>query len=404
MTRVLFVDHVDRILGGAEINLLELLPELLADPDLELACACAPTGPLSQRLGELGVRQFPHRLAHAAAGLRVVGRRLPFAGALRAPAALRDARRDLEGTFANFQPSVVISIPNKDHFCAGAACRRARIPSLWWVNDIIAAPFFSLPVRALFRFQARRLATQVVTVSDYARQVLLDQRFPATRVRTIHNGIPTARYASAQPGHLHRLLNLPPTEPLFGVLGRFTPWKGQDLFLRIAARWIREHPRGHFVLIGQAFNEEQEFEATLKAAAAAHDLGARIHFVPFQSDAPAVVRDLAVLLHTSLSPEPFGRVIIEAMAAGTPVIAARNGGVPEIITDGVDGFLAPPGDLEAYLAALRKLWTGQPNAALIAAARHTVADRFSIQRVATAFRQLIADASPASATSTSARR
>lgn len=78
MNRVLFVDHVDRILGGAQVNLLELLPELLAEPSLRVACACAPAGPLSQRLRELGVEQFPHQLPAAAGALRVVGRGFSF--------------------------------------------------------------------------------------------------------------------------------------------------------------------------------------------------------------------------------------------------------------------------------------------------------------------------------------
>ena len=132
-----------------------------------------------------------------------------------------------------------------------------------------------------------------------------------------------------------------------------------------------------------------------KHYAATHGLGARVHFVPFQADAPAVFSDLSVLLHCSTSPEPFGRVIVEAMAAGTPVIAARDGGVPEIITDGVDGFLAPPGDLEAYLAALRKLWAAPSHATLAAAARRTVAERFSIARVKTEFQKLLADVTAA---------
>ncbi|GDY19772.1 glycosyl transferase [Verrucomicrobiota bacterium] len=395
MNRVLFVDHVDRILGGAQVNLLELLPELLAEPSLRVACACAPAGPLSQRLRELGVEQFPHQLPAAAGALRVVGRGFSFFNALRAHAALREAQRELEKTLAAFQPSAVISIPNKDHFCAAAACRSAGVPSVWWVNDIVSAQFFSRLVRAVFLFRARRSAAQVVVVSDYARRALLDQGLPAAKVRTIHNGIPLARYARTTPGHLHRLLNLPQDEPLAGIVGRFTPWKGQDFFLRLAERWMRENPRGHFVLVGQAFNEEQAFEAELKQFVSAHGLGARVHFVPFQSDAPAVFSDLSVLLHCSTSPEPFGRVIVEAMAAGTPVIAARDGGVPEIITDGVDGFLAPPGDLDAYLAALRRVWSGPPAAALSAAARRTVAERFSITRVKTEFQKLIADVTAA---------
>ena len=395
MTRVLFVDHVDRILGGAQVNLLELLPELLADPSLQIACACAPNGPLSQRVRELGVTQFPHELPAAAGALRVVGRGFSLLGGLRARAALREAQFELEATFEHFQPDVVISIPNKDHFCAAAACRSAELPSVWWVNDIVSPQFFSRLVRFVFLHHARRDAAQVVVVSDFARRALLDQGLPAAKVRTIHNGIPLARYARTAPGALHRLLGLPQTEPLAGVVGRFTPWKGQDFFLRLAARWIAENPRGHFVLVGQAFNEEQAFEAQLKNFVSENHLGARVHFVPFQTDAAAVFSDLSVLLHTSTAPEPFGRVIVEAMAAGTPVIAARDGGVPEIITDGEDGFLAPPGDLDAYLAALRKVWSAQPNDALAAtvatAARRTVAARFAIERVRAEFQNLITE-------------
>ncbi len=395
MNRVLFIDHVDRILGGAQVNLLELLPELVGEPSLRVACACAPAGPLGQRLRELGVEQFPHQLPAAAGALRVVGRGISPLGMLRAHVALREAQRGLEKTLAAFQPAVVISIPNKDHFCAAAACRRAGVPSVWWVNDIVSAQFFSRLVRAAFLFRAKRSAAQVVVVSDFARRALLDQGLPAAKVRTIHNGIPLARYARTPPGHLHRLLNLPPDEPLAGIVGRFTPWKGQDLFLRIAERWVRENPRGHFVLVGQAFNDEQAFATDLKQFVATHGLGARVHFVPFQAAAAAVFSDLSVLLHCSTSPEPFGRVIVEAMAAGTPVIAARDGGVPEIITDGVDGLLASPGDLESYLTALRKLWAAPPDPALAAAAHRTVAERFSIARVKSEFQKLLADVTAA---------
>lgn len=75
----------------------------------------------------------------------------------------------------------MISIPNKDHFCAAAACRSAGVPSVWWVNDIVSAQFFSRLVRAVFLFRARRSAAQVVVVSDYARRALLDQGLPVAK-------------------------------------------------------------------------------------------------------------------------------------------------------------------------------------------------------------------------------
>ena len=116
-----------------------------------------------------------------------------------------------------------------------------------------------------------------------------------------------------------------------------------------------------------------------------------VHFIPFQKDPSAVFTGLTALLHTSTLPEPFGRVIVEAMAAGTPVIAANDGGVPEIITDGVDGFLAPPGDVTAYLAALRKLLARAPDARLSAAAREKVQRQFSIARVRDDFVRLVGE-------------
>src|SRR5260221_10323950 len=96
----------------------------------------------------------------------------------------------------------------------------------------------------------------------------------------------------------------------------------------------------------------------------------------------SVLGDLDVLVHASTRPEPFGRVIIEAMAAGLPVIAARAGGVSEIITDGVDGLLAEPGDLENYRLQLDRLLRSTELATRLAGARRqTLGDRFSIQRV-----------------------
>lgn len=243
----------------------------------------------------------------------------------------------------------------------------------------------------MFCWRAKR-ASHLVTVSNFARQALVRQGLRGELVTTIHNGIPLDRYQRTDRGFLRRQFGLANEEPLIGILGRYTPWKGQQLFLRVAHAWSGENPSGHFVLIGNAFNEEEKYEASLRQFVAEHRLGERVHFVPFQSNVAAALSDLDVLTHASVRPEPFGRVIIEAMAMGVPVIAARAGGVPEIITDGVDGLLANPGDVSDYVIKLRGLFASKHLAAEISrAARATVQNRFTLEAVEEAFERVFSE-------------
>jgi glycosyltransferase involved in cell wall biosynthesis len=395
MSRVLFVNHVDRILGGAEVNLLELLSTAAAAEQWTAGCACAPASPLSAALEPLRVKQFGFVLGPVLSRLRIVGRRASWGAKLAGWRALRQAREHLAQIAGQFQPRLVISCTNKDHFCAGPVCRRIGVPSVWWVNDALSPEFFPWPVRWWFCRQARRWASRLVVVSDFAREVLLRQGLPPGLVSTIHNGLPLAHYHRQPQGCLAHLLNLPPEQHLVGIVGRLTPWKGQAFFLRLARAWVQEGQPAHFALIGRAFNEDQPYESALRQFVADSGLGTRVHFIPSQVDIPGVLSDLDLLVHASLKPEPFGRVLIEAMAVGVPVIAARAGGVPEIITDGVDGLLAEPGDLGAYLAALRRVLGSPATArALAEAGRHTVEQRFTIQRVQRQFAQLLAELAP----------
>jgi glycosyltransferase involved in cell wall biosynthesis len=95
-------------------------------------------------------------------------------------------------------------------------------------------------------------------------------------------------------------------------------------------------------------------------------------------------------LHTSLRPEPFGRVVLEAMQAGVPVIAARAGGVPEIITPGEHGLLAEPGDVLEYYRQLERLMAAEPERCqLRSAALARVKGQFSVNRVSQQLSRLL---------------
>lgn len=392
---VLWVDHVSRILGGAEVNLVELLAEAGPRGPWQSIVACDPAGRLHDTLQAAGIETRPYGFDQALGTLRVVGTRFPLAGALRSLRHLFRARRALHQIVAEVRPRLVVSCTNKDHFAAWPACRGAGLPSIWWVNDVVSSDFFPWPARRAFLHQARRGASRLVVVSEYARRALLTEGLPAEQVVTIHNGIPVERYQPRERGTLRRMLNLPESALLVGVLGRFTPWKGQDLFVRLAEAWCRQSAAGHFALIGHAFNEDQPFEQHLRELVRQQGLRDRVHFIPFQRDVTAALADLNLLLHTSLKPEPFGRVLIEAMAAGVAVLAARDGGVPEIIQHWRNGLLAAPGQLTDYLPLLKTILEDAPlRARLAAEGRQSVVDRFSLKRVQAEFDALFQTVDP----------
>lgn len=388
--RILFVDHVSKVLGGAEVNLLELLALPTARERWDVQVACAPGSPLEAALAKLGVPRHSYGFGPALNELRVVGRGFNPLAKLRGWLELRQAAGRLRQLVGSLKPQVLLSCTNKDHFTAGKVAHSAGIPSIWWVNDILSADFFSWPVRRVFVRQACDLATRLVPVSNFGRDALVREGVPGERIFPVLNGIPLDRYRRSSSRLLRDHLKVRPDEPLIGLAGRITPWKGQDLFLRIAAEWARQNRPGRFAIIGRAFNEDAPFEAALKEFIRAQKLESRVHFVAFQSDIAAALSQLDVLLHCSTKPEPFGRVIIEAMAVGTPVIAARGGGVPEIITAGADGGLANPGDVADYVAQLTALLADERKRMdWVKAGRATVEQRFTLERVFVDFDRVV---------------
>ncbi len=390
--RLLFVDHVSKVLGGAEVNLVELLGLPAASERWQAAVACSPGSVLGATLEKIGVRCFTYGLAPALNELRVVGRGFQPLAKLRGWRELRNAEARLSEILREFRPHAVISCTNKDHFAAGAAAKSAGIPSLWWVNDLMTRDFFSWAVRKVFVRRAEGTATRLLPVSDAARRALMDGGLPSARITTIPNGISLDRYQQSPSRLLREQLRLADKEPLFGIVGRITPWKGQDFFVQIARQWAEAGRAGHFAIIGRAFNEDAPFEASLKEEIRRAKLGNRVSFVPFQNDVVTALSNLDVLLHCSIRPEPFGRVIIEAMAVGIPVIAARAGGVTEIITENVDGSMVTPGHVADYVQELNTLMTipGRRQA-WIRGGQKKVTARFTLERVFEDFERVLGD-------------
>ena len=203
----------------------------------------------------------------------------------------------------------------------------------------------------------------VRVLARWVRQFVANSMATRTSLRSL--GVPSRRIAVVYPPVDFDTLRLeaPPrlrkdmfgvntASPCFGILGMLLPWKGHQVFLKAAQIVFERLPDARGFVIGSAPHSQKEYEITLHAMA--KDLGVddRVIFTGFRNDVRDMLRLLDVVVHASVNPEPFGRVIAEAMAMERPVIASDAGGPKEILEDGRTGFLVPPQDHHALAARI----------------------------------------------------
>lgn len=141
------------------------------------------------------------------------------------------------------------------------------------------------------------------------------------------------------------------------IVGQIAKWKGQDIFIQAAKCLHQKYPELKFLIIGDVlFNKEEElnFKQTIIEEASGC---AAIQFLGHQGNVRPLLNDIDILVHASVRPEPFGRVIIEGMAAKVPVIASGIGGPLEIIEHGLSGLLYQPGNVGGLVEAIEYLLT-----------------------------------------------
>lgn len=181
--------------------------------------------------------------------------------------------------------------------------------------------------------------------------VSLDRVYGLTRVPLIPNGIPLQayRFPEMTRAEWRRREGIEAEEVVFVCVGRLTPQKNQQLLLDAFARVPGAKEKGRLLLVGDG---EKRRELELQAAALG--LGHRVHFLGVRTDIPIILGACDVLVLSSRW-EGNPLAVMEAMAAGKPVIATAVGGVPELVTDGATGLLVAPGDAAALGEALSAL-------------------------------------------------
>jgi glycosyltransferase involved in cell wall biosynthesis len=366
---VLVVNQTATMSGG-EHSLLTLIAALDAR-DARIAVA-SPVGDLSARITALGMRHVT--IAGTEASFRLDVRTTPREMASLACSAFQVAR-----AARRLRVDVVHANTTRAGLIAIAARGLGAPAPLVHVRD------WTPPGRAadaVLDVVARGAADIVANSRHVANQFV---RTPRSGLRVIPNPVNLAHFDPArhQRSAARARLGIADSIPLAGVVGQLTPWKGQDDAIRSLAVARRSVPGAALVIAGSAKFagaatrfDNAAFAQTLPPLTRRFGVGDAVTMLGEVDDVPGVLAALDVLLVPSWE-EAFGRVVVEGMAMGLPVIATASGGPPEIIDDGRTGFLLAPRDPETWGGLLADLLRDPTRRADVGRAARLAAMRFA---------------------------
>lgn len=192
------------------------------------------------------------------------------------------------------------------------------------------------------------LVDRVTTVSETMRQFCLTHiGLPTEKVSLIYNGVEFSTQPQSTQAQARAELGLPANGTILGAVSRFDPVKGVNYLLEALARL--HQPEVQLVLIGGGVQRPE-----LEAMAQKLGIAGRVHWAGFRSNIPGLLPALDIFVQPSVY-EGLPMSVLEAMAAGLPVVATAVGGTPEIVSDGVTGCLVPPRDPAALVQAIQTL-------------------------------------------------
>ena len=369
--KILFYNHTGQASGAERLLLMVLArldrqrfqPVVVCPRDgalMELAAELAPVAPVESLQA-----RFTWRLDHFISYLRSF------------LLVIHSFRQNV----LSIKPDLIHANSIRAGLVATAATLGLGTRVVWHLHDLLPRHPLSSVIRA-FAFLSRR--SQMIAVSQAVADVFIGVFFPLKkRVRTILNGIELEKFQPSPTAReeIRQELQLGETELVIGIVGQLTPRKGQLSLIRAFAEVLTQIPRATLLIVGSPlFNRDEEYAALLTKTAQELGLTERVRFTGPRSDVAAVMQALDLVVVNSTA-EPFTLVALEAMACGTPILAAISGGVPELIDHGKNGWLIPQGDDRALTNAIVHLG-GHPDIrhAMSEQGKRHMAAHFSAER------------------------
>ncbi len=232
--------------------------------------------------------------------------------------------------YANTQKALVVG---------AIASLLSHRPLVYHLHDIVSPDHFSTTNRRLIVTLANRAAL-IIANSQASSDAFIAAGGRSDTIQVVYNGFRLENYQATEPKSVHPGLNLK-GKFVVGHFSRLAPWKGQHILMQALSQCPDDVVA---LLVGDALFGENDYVAELHRLVDTLNLQERVNFLGFRAEVPQLMHTCDLVAHTSTAPEPFGRVIVEAMLCGRPVVATAAGGVTELIQHGQNGWLFPPGD------------------------------------------------------------
>jgi glycosyltransferase involved in cell wall biosynthesis len=327
--KILFLDQSGK-LGGAELNLLDLakfyrdscLVCLFADGSFKevLEQNQVPVRILSKRSLEI------YKDSNFWQSIKNIGQLIPLVSEV------AQVSKDYDLIYANTQKAMVVG--------AVVSCLTAK-PLIYHLHDILSLEHFSKVNCQLAVLLANCFAALIIANSEATKNAFIQAGGSKKLVETVYNGFDLAQYQIQYfSSQLKQKLNLN-EQYIVGHFSRLSPWKGQHILIEA----LTHCPEVTAILVGDALFGEDQYVDRLHQQVKRLKLSDRVHFLGFRTDIPELMSICDLVVHTSTAPEPLGRVIVEAMLCGKPIIASAAGGAVELIEDAQTGWLTPPKDV-----------------------------------------------------------
>lgn len=291
------------------------------------------------------------------------------------------ALRELRAAIRKFAPHIVHTHSSKAGVLGRLAAFAEKVPVvIHSVHGFGFGPHQWAPVRTAFLAMERLVAARTTAFIAVSRENLEEGvrlgLFPREKVRVIRSGIDLATFSRRHDGRsVRQELGVPPDAPLVMQVSCFKPQKAPERFVELAARVSAAFPGAHFLLVGDG-----QLRPLVEELRARFGLEDRLHLLGWRRDVPRLLAAANVVTLTSRF-EGLPRVLVEARCAGVPVVAMAVDGVVEVVEDGVNGFLVPPGDVATMAERVVHLLTYPERAQAMGEAGRQGLEGFSAERM-----------------------
>ncbi|HHP7237690.1 glycosyltransferase family 4 protein [Longibacter sp.] len=302
---------------------------------------------------------------------RGIKTRVVEAGRLKKPFALLRAVRSVTAIADETETDLIFSWMPKAHIYGGWAAQWAGCAAAWYQHGAPSLGWMD-------RLVTLQPADAVIACSRHVAE-MQSSLWPNRPTHVVHPAVDLETFdpdALPSPTSVRRDFDLPAEGPIVGMVGRLQRWKGMHTFVDALAAVLETHPQTRGVIVGGRHPHEADYADTLKRRVHDRAIGSSLSMVGHQSNVHRWMQAMDVVIHAS-DAEPFGMVVIEAMALGKPVVAGASGGPAEIIDPGVNGLQAPYGDARVLARHLRTLLDDPATARRIGAAGQKRAQAFS---------------------------